>query len=68
LLFSGLAFVLRLAPLQLRLRALARAGAEQGSFDWARYRHLARAWELWGTIALLTPLAALAIMVLKPSF
>ncbi len=64
---SGLAFVLRVAPLQTQLRALAQAGAEQGSLDWARYHRLARTWELWGAVALLTPVAALVLMVLKPS-
>ena len=64
---SGLVFVLRVAPLQVRLRALAQAGVEQGSFDWAGYQRLAHAWERWGAIALLTPVAALVLMVLKPS-
>jgi uncharacterized membrane protein len=65
---SGLVFVMRVAPLQVQLRALAQAGAEQGALDWGRYRRLARTWELWGAVALLTPLAALVLMVLKPSF
>lgn len=62
---SGLVFVLRVAPLQLQLRALAQAGVERG-FDWPAYRHLARTWELWGALALITPIAALVLMVLKP--
>ena len=64
---SGLVFVIRVAPLQLQLRALAQASAQQGSFDWAGYQRLARTWELWGAVALLTPVAALVLMVLKPS-
>ncbi|MGH9260817.1 MAG: DUF2269 family protein, partial [Acidimicrobiales bacterium] len=52
---SGVVFVLRVAPLQVELRALAQAGAEQGSFDWARYHRLARTWEIWGAVALVTP-------------
>jgi uncharacterized membrane protein len=72
---SGLVFVLRVAPLQVQLRALARAGAggagagagaEQG-WDWGRYQDLARTWERWGAVALVTPLAALVLMVLKPN-
>jgi len=35
--------------------------------DWARYHRLARVWELWGAVALVTPVAALVLMVLKPS-
>lgn len=63
---SGLAFMFRVAPLQRRLRGLAQTGAESGAFDFERYHRLAVHWELWGAIALLTPLAALALMVLKP--
>ncbi|HEX7336078.1 MAG TPA: DUF2269 family protein [Gemmatimonadales bacterium] len=65
---SGLVFVLRVAPLQVQLRALAQAGVEPGVWDWERYKRLARTWELWGAVALLTPMAALVLMVLKPSF
>lgn len=65
---SGLVFVFRVAPLQVRLRALAQAGAERGAFDWDAYRRVARAWETWGLVALLTPVAALVLMVLKPVF
>jgi len=64
---SGLVFIIRVAPLQVRLRALAQAGVEQGSFDWASYQRLAQRWERWGAVALLTPVAAFVLMVLKPS-
>lgn len=64
---SGLAFMFRVAPLQRRLRALAREGSAEGEFDWERYHALSRQWELWGAVALLTPVAALVLMVLKPS-
>ena len=63
---SGIAFVARVAPLQRRLRALGDAGAKSGAFDYAAYHHLARQWEFWGAVALLTPLAGLVLMVLKP--
>lgn len=63
---SGLIFAVRVAPLQRRLHALALAGVETGAFDHAAYRALALRWEAWGTAALLTPVAALVLMVLKP--
>jgi len=63
---SGLAFVTRVTPLQKQLRALARTGLETGSFDHPRYEALARKWELWGAVALLLPLAAFVLMILKP--
>ncbi len=63
---SGLAFMLQVAPLQRRLQALASAGAGGGPWDEVAYRRLSRQWELWGVVALVTPLAALVLMVYKP--
>jgi uncharacterized membrane protein len=63
---SGLAFSFRVAPLQDRLATLARAGVESNQFDWDRYHALSRNWELWGLFAILTPMAAVVLMVLKP--
>jgi len=63
---SGLVFMLRVAPLQRQLLALAAEGWRSGGFDYGRYRSLAIAWEAWGAAALLTPVAGLALMVLKP--
>ncbi|MGE0351919.1 MAG: DUF2269 family protein [Gemmatimonadales bacterium] len=65
---SGLAFGIRVAPLQQKLRALATAGASTGDFDYDGYHAVARRWEFWGAVALLTPVAALFLMVLKPAF
>ena len=63
---SGVAFVFRVAPLQKKLHELANAGADIGAFDYDAYHRLARRWEAWGAVALLTPVAALVLMVLKP--
>lgn len=63
---SGLAFMAKVAPLQRALRAMAEAGARDGKFDLGAYHALAARWELWGAVALLTPLASLLLMVLKP--
>lgn len=65
---SGVTFALRVAPLQRELRALADAGANSGSFSFDAYHRLAAQWEIWGAVATVTPLAGLALMVLKPSF
>jgi len=62
---SGLAFMGQVAPLQRRLQALALEGAG-GHWDPIAYRRLSRRWEFWGAVALLTPLAALVLMVFKP--
>ena len=64
---SGLLFAVRVAPLQKRLREVAHAGMVPGGFEYATYHRLARAWELWGAAALLLPLGAMALMVLKPA-
>lgn len=63
---SGLAFMTRVAPLQRELHALADAGAKAVAFDYERYHRLARRWEFWGGVALLTPVMGLFLMVLKP--
>jgi uncharacterized membrane protein len=63
---SGIVFGARVAPLQRELKAIAENGM-RGAFDYDRYRALALRWEVWGAIALLTPVAGLALMVLKPS-
>jgi uncharacterized membrane protein len=65
---SGLAFMLRVAPLQRELHALADAGTRAETFDYDRYHRLARRWEFWGGVALLTPVVGLFLMVLKPAF
>lgn len=64
---SGLAFMFRIAPLQRQLLGLAKAGAQSGTFKYENYRRMSVRWELWGTVALLTPVAALALMTLKPN-
>lgn len=64
--FSGVLFSVFLAPLQRQMRAAARAGETSGAFDFDAYHALARRWEFWGALALLAPLAALALMVTKP--
>src|SRR2546425_12966064 len=63
---SGFAFMAQVAPLQRRMATLMRAGAASGTPDWDAYHALSRRWEFWGAVALLTPLVALVLMVLKP--
>ena len=64
---SGIAFTWKVAPLQVRIVDLARAGMETKQMDWNLYHRLSRAWEVWGLVALLTPVAAVVLMVLKPN-
>lgn len=60
---SGLAFLIRVAPLQRELLAI----AEAPGFDYQRYHAVARRWEFWGAVALVTPVAGLVLMILKPA-
>lgn len=61
---SGIVFGWRVAPLQKEpLRAT--ESAEADSFDWATYRAKSLQWEIWGALATITPLLAVAMMVLK---
>lgn len=63
---SGIVFGVWVAPLQRQILAKARA-AEAASRPDDEYRRLYRRWEGWGLLALVTPLLALVIMVLKPA-
>jgi len=64
---SGIAFMGWLVPLQRKLAQIARAaGGDSTRMDWPRYERLSREWAIWGLIALVAPLLALVLMVLKP--
>ena len=63
---SGIAFQFFVAPLQRKLLANVRAGLE-GTWDAVQYARLSRAWQVAGTVATLTPLMALFLMVMKPT-
>ena len=63
---SGIAYMGRVVPLQQNMLKVARAGVESGNLDWDRYRALSRNWNVWGTIALLTPVLAMIAMIAKP--
>ena len=38
---------------------------EAAAFDWDEFYKIYLKWELWGLFALLTPIAALVMMILK---
>jgi uncharacterized membrane protein len=62
---SGAAFIAQVVPLQRRMAVVA-GGAAGATMDWKAYHALSRRWDLWGGVALLAPLGALVLMVLKP--
>lgn len=61
---SGIIFSARLVPLQKKIAAMTDQKTRE-TFAWAEYRVQLKKWEMWGHIALLMPIAALIMMVLK---
>ncbi|HEY5093710.1 MAG TPA: DUF2269 domain-containing protein [Candidatus Eremiobacteraceae bacterium] len=62
---SGIAF----GPIARAQRAMEVAASEAvktGALDEARYKRLSANWNVWGMIALLAPVVAVCLMVLKP--
>lgn len=62
---SGLVFGVRVAPLQKKMLTMTLDQEGSTDFDWVRFHKVHLAWDIWGAIAILTPLAALAMMTLK---
>lgn len=62
--FSGLVFSWKLVSLQKRILKLVSVSGDE-LFDKALYRSCLKEWENWGLIALITPVAAMIMMVLK---
>jgi uncharacterized membrane protein len=60
---SGIAFSWKVAPLQKKIATVTKD--KHDDFDWVNYRKLYREWDMWGLVAIITPLIALAMMVLK---
>ncbi len=58
---SGIAFMIKVAPLQKKIYEV----TLEKNFNSEKYHRLLRQWENWGLVAMLTPLGALVMMVLK---
>jgi uncharacterized membrane protein len=63
---AGIAFG-PISAAQRSLLAIARAGDGPEAMDWERYERVSARWNVAGIIALVTPLIAVALMVLKPA-
>ncbi len=61
---SGAVFMAKVVPIQKKIYALA---SEAAKFNWDEYKKLADQWDLWGSIALIAPIIAVVLMVLKPA-
>jgi uncharacterized membrane protein len=62
---SGLAFALKVAPLQKKIYHLTLNKESAVDFDYKYFYKVYLEWDIWGIIALATPLAALIMMTLK---
>ena len=61
---SGIIFSVKVAPLQRKILHIAESKATKELSDDVYLNHL-RQWETWGLLALITPLAAMIMMVFK---
>ena len=59
---SGIAFMAKVGPLQKKMHMLV---SSSESYDREKFRDLYLSWNIWGAIALLLPIAAAVMMVLK---
>ena len=62
---SGIAYAIKVAPLQKKIYNLTLNNDSVKDFDWLKFRRIYLEWDIWGMIALVTPLAALVMMILK---
>ena len=62
---SGLVFGVKVAPLQKKMLNMTLDQKGSAEFDWVSFHKVHLAWDIWGAIAILTPLAALVMMTLK---
>jgi uncharacterized membrane protein len=62
---SGIAFGLKVTPLQNRIYTLTSTSKTMANEDWYLFRKLLKNWDVWGLVALLTPFIAFGMMVLK---
>ncbi len=63
---SGIVFAWKVAPLQKKIYQMTLVKQDDElNFDWNTYHRFYKAWERWGLLALITPLLALVMMVLK---
>jgi uncharacterized membrane protein len=62
---SGIAFSVKVAPLQKQINKFLLNKESLSDEEWIIFRKLYLSWDIWGLIALLTPLGALVMMTLK---
>lgn len=61
---SGIVFGFLVSPLQNKILGLT-SEEEKANFDWNHFNRIYLKWDAWGLVALLTPLIAFILMILK---
>ena len=64
--FPVLHLWLKLSPIQKKIVALGNTDRSQ-NLTWDDYNKLAKQWDVWGSIATITPWIAVILMVIKPN-
>jgi len=62
LILSGIMYMAVVVPAQKKMLAIAQAP----DFNKEEYDRLSKKWELWGSLATITPIIAVVLMVVKP--
>jgi len=62
---SGIVFSIKVAPLQRKIYHLTSNKNGSPDFDWKNFDKIYFQWDVWGLIALVTPLIAFVMMILK---
>ena len=62
IIISAYAFMAKVVPIQKKILALAN---NEDKFSFDEYNKLSKQWNIWGTVAVITPYFALLFMVLK---
>jgi uncharacterized membrane protein len=63
LIISGAVFMSKVVPVQKKIFALA---SDEAKFTWDEYNRLVKDWNLWGTVATISPYIAVVLMIFKP--
>ena len=62
---SGISFGFKVAPLQKKIYNITLNKETSTDFNWVNFSKVYLEWDIWGLIALVTPLAAFVMMTLK---
>lgn len=62
---SGLIFSMRIAPLQKKIFELTLNKSNMTDAEWGLFKKWYMDWDIWGLVAIMTPIAAFVMMTLK---